>query len=104
MQVEAIYSQGHIKFIEPLRLKHDHIRLIVNVPDEEVENADAVNSCVLPEALREQAQAVLAKMDEILNAPFPPDDELPELTEKQLNNIEAFELRAQLRIEQGRPV
>ena len=104
MQIEAIYSQGYLEFVEPLRLKHDRIRLIVNVPDDEVENSDAVNFYVLPEALREQSQAMLAKMDEILNAPFSPDDELPDLTEKQLNNIEAFELRAQLRIEQGRPI
>jgi hypothetical protein len=36
MQVEAIYNQGSIQFVQPLRLKHNHIRLVVTVPDEEV--------------------------------------------------------------------
>jgi len=38
------------------------------------------------------------------NAPLPPDDQLPEVTLKQLERIEAFESRAKSRSEQGRPV
>ena len=36
MQVQAIYNQGRIEFVEPLRLKRDHIRLVVTVPDDEI--------------------------------------------------------------------
>lgn len=102
MQVEAIYDHGKLEFAQPLQLKHAKLRLIVTVPDEEIISTDKPYN--LPPELFERAKAMLAKMDAIRNAPLPSDDDLPELTEKQLNNIEAFELRAQLRLEQGRPV
>lgn len=62
MQVEAIYNQGRIEFVEPLRLKHDHIRLVVTVPDEEI---------AMPQE-QEQVQAAssfTARVDQIL-APY----------------------------------
>jgi hypothetical protein len=50
------------------------------------------------------AEVMDARLDAIRNAPFPPDQSLPELTPKQLERIEAFELHAQYLREQGRPV
>jgi hypothetical protein len=38
-----------------------------------------------------------ARFDAILQAPLPPDDELPELTPKQLERIAAFELRDEVK-------
>jgi len=102
MQVEAIYSQGRIEFIEPLRLKHDRIRLIVNVPDDEVELQTTPFS--LPAQAISRAQAMLEKYQAILNAPFPPDEDLPELNAEYLGRLEAIDLRAQIRQEQGHPV
>lgn len=100
MNVQAIWENGVFRPLQPISIKHAILTIVV--PDEEVEVA--ASHYVLPKELSEQAQAMLAKMDAIRNTPLPPDEELPELTEKQLNNIEAFELRAQLRLEQGRPV
>lgn len=37
MQVEAIYKQGHLELVNPIKLKHDHLRLVVLVPDDEIE-------------------------------------------------------------------
>jgi len=99
MQVEAIYDHGRLEFVHPLQLKHGRVRLLVEVPDEEVISV----SCNLPKELLEEGRALLAKLEAIRNAPLPPDDELTQLTPKQLQRIEAFELRAQLRVEQGRP-
>lgn len=103
MQVEAIYDHGRLEFVHPLQLKHDNVRLVVVVPDEEIISAPC-NPNNLPKELLEQGQAMLAKLEAIRNAPLPPDDELAELTPKQLQHIEAFDLRAQLRAEQGRPI
>ncbi len=50
------------------------------------------------------AQQMLTNLGAIRHAPLPPNDELPELTAKQLHLIKAFELRAEIRAEQGRPV
>lgn len=102
MQVEAIYSQGGLAFVRPLKLKHEQLRLVVIVPDDEIDTSDNPYN-LEPEVLAE-AQAMLAKFDAIRNAPQTPDQWLSELSRRQLERIEAFELRAQLRREQGRPV
>lgn len=94
MQVEAIYDHGKLDFIPPLRLKHEKIRLVVTVPDDEIETQTPHN---LPRAVIERAQAMLAHMEEIQKAPPPPDDELPELTETQLERMEAFALRDEIK-------
>ena len=94
MQVEAIYDHGKLEFIQPLRLKNGKIRLVVTVPDDEIET---LAPCNLPREVIERAQAMLARMEEIKKAPLPPDDELPELFEKQLERIEAFGLREEIK-------
>lgn len=101
MQVEAIYNQGRIELVQRLRLRHDQVRLIVTVPDEEVESvANPYN--LSPEVLQKAAE-MRQRIDAARCAPLPPDDDLPEITPKHLERIEAFELRAQMRREQGRP-
>lgn len=44
MQVEAIYTQGRIELVQPLRLRHDRVRLLVTVPDSEVETPPTTTS------------------------------------------------------------
>ena len=100
MQVEAIYNQGRIEFVQPLRLKHDHIRLVVTVPDEEVE----LVPFNLPPELMQKAQAMIDKYQAILNAPLPSDQSLPELSPAYDDRLQAIESRNQMRQEQGRPV
>lgn len=72
------------------------------MPDDEIDTSD--NPYNLEPDVLSKAQAMLAKFDAIRNAPQPPDQSLSELSPKQLERIEAFELRAQLHREQGRPV
>lgn len=91
MQLEAIYSHGQLTFVQPVAFKHDNFRLIVNVPDEELLSGNAMHS-MAPEVIQ-RARAMRERLDAIRNAPLPPDDELPELTEKQIERIAAFELR-----------
>jgi hypothetical protein len=102
MQVEAIYSHGRIELIQPLRLKHDHIRVTVNVPDEEIDSQ--MLQCNLPAETISRGQAMLQQYEAILNAPLPPDADLPELSAEYQERLEAIDLRAQIRKEQGRPV
>lgn len=102
MQVEAIYNQGKIELSQPLRLKHNHVRLVVTVPDDEIEVQDSTFN-LSPEMLA-SAEEMLDKLEAIRNAPFSAEDELRSLSAKQVERIEAFELRAEMRKEQGRPV
>ncbi|MBL0352606.1 MAG: hypothetical protein WAS49_09185 [Candidatus Dechloromonas phosphoritropha] len=102
MQVEAIYIQGRIEFVNPIKLKHDHLRLVVLVPDDEIETQSTPYE-LSPDVLQ-KAEQMRQRIDAARRAPLSPDDELPKITAKQLERIEAFELRAQMRREQGRPV
>jgi hypothetical protein len=102
MQVEAIYHQGRLEFVHPMKLKHDHLRLVVLVPDDEVEASPS--SYTLSPAMQASAQEMLDKFSAILNAPLLPEEELPTVTPKHMERMEAFELRTQMREEQGRLV
>ena len=102
MKLEAIYHRGRLEFSRPVKFKSDRVRLKVEVPDNEVIHPSEQDH--LPPELHKQAEDMLAKLEAIRNAPLPPDDQLPEVTPKQLERIEAFELCAQYREEQGRPV
>jgi hypothetical protein len=95
MQLQAIYNQGRIEFEQPIRLKHDNIRLIVTVPDEEIELQSSNTS---------KAQDMIAKYQALLNAPLPPVECLPELSSNYETRLHAIELRNQIRKDQGRPV
>lgn len=48
-------------------------------------------------------QKMMKRLEVIRTMPLD-ESKIPELTEKQLDRIKAFELRAQMRTEQGRPV
>ena len=99
MQVEAIYENGKLEFVQPLRLKHERVRLLVTVPDHEVDEVQAqdLNVFNLPAEVVECAKATLAHMEAIKNAPIPADEALPELTEKQLERLEVFALRDEIK-------
>ena len=92
MRVEALYDHGRLEFTRPLQLKHECLRLIVEVPDEALVTPMPATYNLPPEVLA-QAQALRDRLDAIRHAPLPPDDELPELTAKQRERIEAFALR-----------
>lgn len=94
MQIEAIYDHGKLEFVKPLKLKRDCVRLVVTVPDEEVD--DAFDHTVSEEVLM-LAREMRKQLDAIRDTPLPPDDELPDLTEKQLDRIEAFALRDEIK-------
>lgn len=94
MQVEAIYDQGRLEFVHPLRLKHDRVRLVVTVPDEELEAAVPFD---LPAEVLARAQALRQRLEAIRNAQPPSDEELPELTQRQVERLEAFALRDEIK-------
>lgn len=100
MLAEAYYDDGKIELTRKYRFKHNRFKLTVEVPDEEVMNENPYN---LPQEVLIKSQAMLAKLDAIRNSPLSTSND-EEITEKQLQRMEAFELRAQMRIEQGRPV
>lgn len=118
MQVEAIYDQGRLEFTHPLKLKHHRIRLIVDIADDEI--VDPANPYELEPEILVAAAQMRSRLDAIRLTPnsleslisqnptdawlqqmkstliavqLKPDDEIPELTQKQLDRIEAFSHR-----------
>lgn len=99
MEIEAIYDQGKLEFISPVKLKSERLRVKVEIPDEEIERDSTSESepSDLPEELRKQARETLDRFAKIRNSPLPPKDEIPELTAKQEERIQAFALREEIK-------
>lgn len=97
MNIEAIYDHGKLSFVTPIRLKHGKVRVIVTVPDDEVEVEVQDDAYTLPPEVLAMAKAMEEKLDRIRNATPPADEGLPPLTQKQLDRIEAFALREEVR-------
>jgi hypothetical protein len=101
MQLEAIYDNGRLEFVPPIRLRHSRVRVIVQVPDTELMDSSAeydkdagdARQFVLPPEIQAIADEMQADLDRIRNAPIPPDAQLPPLTPKQRERMVAFELR-----------
>lgn len=97
MNIQAIWDGEVLRPTQPLKLKHDLVT--IQVPDEEIStsapapSASQEQSYMLPPEVLARAQALRKRLDAIRNAPLPPDEELPALTQKHLERIEAFELR-----------
>jgi hypothetical protein len=71
---------------------------------EAIYNQDSIPPLNLPAEVLSRAQVMLAQYESILNAPLPPDEDLPELSVEYQGRLEAIDLLAQIRNEQGRPV
>ena len=67
MQVEALYDHGRLEFTRPLQLRHERLRLLVEVPDAELVSSMPVTYNLPPEVLA-QAQAMRNRLDAIRNA------------------------------------
>lgn len=94
MHIEAIYDKGRLEFKTPLRLKRDTLTVIVEVPDEAIETAPQDDPCErLPSEVIARAKAMREALDAIRDAPPLPDDELPALSDKQRQRLDAFALR-----------
>lgn len=91
MQIEATLSHGQLEFSRPIQLKHDRVRLMVDVPDDEiVDSADAYD---LPPEVLALAGQMRSRLDNVRNAPTRPDGELPPVSFKTLERIDAFAQR-----------
>jgi predicted DNA-binding antitoxin AbrB/MazE fold protein len=97
MNVQAVWSNGVFRPIEPLKIKHAVIT--IQVPDEEIAENETEpaalrqESCALPPEARAIADRMTAELDLIRNAPFPLDEEILPLSQKQLERIAAFATR-----------
>lgn len=98
MKIQAIYEDGVLKPTRPLSLKRKLVT--IHIADEELLESRQSPSCKsvfdkynLSPEVRAMAEEMMAELDAIRNAPLPPDQELPPVTQKQIERLEAFGLR-----------
>lgn len=107
MLAEAYYDNGKIEFTRNYRFKHNRFKISVKLPDDEITDESGDVNEPLSEksqvSLETYMQKMMKRLEEIRTMPLD-ESKIPELTEKQLDRIKAFEVRAQMRTEQGRPV
>ena len=103
MQIEAIYHQGRLEFLSPVKLKSGRIRVKVEIPDDALKQADSnTEDTEQDTVLSPRAQKILDQLQEIRERSLQGISKT-ELSEKEQDRWEAFELRSRLREEQGRP-
>lgn len=103
IDIQAIRENGVFRPIQPISIKHSS--LTTPVPDEELASnalaataaASVTKTYSLPPEAAALAKAMERRMDVIRNAPLSDDVNLPPLTKMQLDRIEAFALREQVR-------
>jgi hypothetical protein len=94
MQVAATYESDAIKFAQPMQFVHQKFQVIVNIPEAELAPAAQPPSSLDALLAQTPDDPWLQRMKAIETQTLAlPDDELPELTPKQLSRIEAFAMR-----------
>jgi hypothetical protein len=91
MHVEAIYRQGQLELITPVRLREGPLRVVVEVPDEAV--VTDPRPWNLPSEVIALAKASRERLDTLRHAPLPRDEDLPEISDDQAQRLESFALR-----------
>lgn len=105
MQIEVIYNKGRLAFAHPMRLKQDHLRLMLDVPDDAVDVGDgaALPAYALEDFPAEVREKVAALAEAArLHAPSGEDIAPIEETTEERQRWQAAELRNHSRLEQGR--
>ncbi len=81
MQLEAIYDHGHLEFTHPVQLKRGRVRLLVEVPDDQVlDNPPSgtetkAAAYVLPPEVVAMARSAEERLDQIRNTPLQEETE-----------------------------
>ena len=76
MQVAATYDNGIIRFTQPIQLKHRQFKLMIDLPESEIETttvpAASFSSAPTPQAAATPGNAYLAQIQAILGPQFHP--------------------------------
>jgi hypothetical protein len=64
MQIEAIYDRGQLTFTRPIKLRRDQVRLVVEVPDEELASPAPVAEPPSISKTRDRLNAILGRWRE----------------------------------------
>ncbi len=86
MKVEAVYEHGRLRFLQPVALREEQVRVMVEIPEDALERQDPYAG------LDEHSRALVAALDAIRNAPLP-DGEVDDISPKAAERLAAFALQ-----------
>ncbi len=90
MRLEAIYDKGRLEFVQPVRFLVDRVKVIVEVPEEELAGSELLRGA---NQETEYIHDLVARLDAIRRVPLSEDDGGAQPTEKHVERFEAFVLR-----------
>ena len=94
MEIQTVWQDGVFKPMQPLHLRRTLVT--IKVPDEEIADEKEYTSAPnkTTPAVRTQTDALLIRMEQIHNDILSlPEDQLPMVTDKQLERMRAMEMR-----------
>ena len=98
MKIEAtLDDKGHLQFARPLKLRHPRVRVLVTLPDDEIEEGDEVGATSEPEPHipYNGPEATSGFIDELQSIQAPIRDVLQSAENTSLRKEEMRELRDQ---------
>lgn len=86
MRIEAVYDHGRLSFLQPVSLRQEPVRVMVEIPE------DALSTTESTIQLDEHSRALVAALDAIRNAPFP-TEATDDISPKAAERLAAFAMR-----------
>lgn len=86
MRIEAVYDHGRLSFLQPVILREERVRVIVEIPEDAILTTDSTPP------LDDHSRALVAALDAIRNAPLPAEA-IDDISPKAAERLAAFALR-----------
>ena len=93
MQVTAIYDNGAIRFMQPVQFKHSKFEVVMNIPDEAIATKPTLGAIDTLLAQNPDDPWLQLMKGNLSNVMMTPEQEIPELSQKQLDRVESFSYR-----------
>lgn len=104
MQVEVIYHHGTLAFKQPLRFRQAHFTMQVEIPERVIVAEEVTFPAFDLSLFSAEVRAEIARLEAIQQSAIsqPISEKVEEETEEQRIRWAAFELRNEIRREEGR--
>jgi len=86
MKVEAVHEHGRLRFLQPVSLRYEKIRVLEKIPEDAIDRQDPYAG------LDSRSRALVAALDEIRNTAIPESDG-DDTSSEAAKRLAAFALR-----------
>lgn len=90
MQLDAIYDQGRLEFLSPVRFAHDRFVVRVDIPESELQAPVAPVAEPVSQPLGHDLQKLVDRLAAVRRRPLPDTADLPPLSAKAEERLDAW--------------